>query len=296
MFKTVKFKIPIAAGIFSLLALGALAIIRSGADSIEWERDYEAAVERAASEEKIIVADLFTDWCAWCKRMDAETFAAPAVIESMAGNYVWLKLNAETDEDGIRLQERFAVTGYPTLLLLDEQGEEIDRIDGYVPADRFKETVEHALQNPESLGRLRQKTEKQPQDISSRYELAKKYLERKDYKNAGAQFRRVLELDPREQQGKIEMSRFYLALVLASQEEYDDALAQLDELEDRFPQGDRLAEAAVLRGQIYYYSGEPDKARDVFQTYLKNYPDHGYVRQVRRLLSELEPGGSVPSH
>lgn len=296
MFKTVKFKIVIAVGIFSLLALGALAIIRSGADSIEWERDYEAAVERADSEAKIIVADLFTDWCAWCKRMDAETFAAPAVIESMAEKYVWLKLNAETDEDGVRLQQRFAVTGYPTLLLLDKKGEEIDRIDGFVPADRFKETVEHVLQNPESLGRLRQTTEKQPRDISSRYELAKKYLERKDYKSAGAQFRRVLELDPKDQYGKSEMSRFYLALILASQEEHDGALAQLNELERRFPHGDRLAEAAVLRGQIYYYSGQPDKAREVFQAYLQKYPDHGYERQVRRLLRELEPGGSVPSH
>src|SRR2546426_1085582 len=71
----------------SLVAIGfvvsaivvGLAVTRIPAkpSTITWERDYGKAIERARSEKKLIVADMFTDGCALCKQMDAETFADP---------------------------------------------------------------------------------------------------------------------------------------------------------------------------------------------------------------------------
>src|SRR5262249_12123784 len=45
--------------------------------AIKWERDYNSAIQRAQAEKKLIVADMFTDWCVLCKKMDAETYADP---------------------------------------------------------------------------------------------------------------------------------------------------------------------------------------------------------------------------
>src|SRR5438093_12846185 len=107
------------------LVLGAAGTgIVAGPASIQWERDYGKAIARAQAEKKLIIADMFTDWCALCKDMDRETFGDSKVIQSMADKYVWLKLNTETEEDGERLQEESTSLTYPTVLILDGSCEE----------------------------------------------------------------------------------------------------------------------------------------------------------------------------
>src|SRR5712671_5274121 len=95
--------------VFALVIGLAVTGIPAAPSSITWERDYGKAIERARAEKKPIVADMFTDWCALCKQMDAETFADPGVIQNLANKYVWLKLNTETEEEGRRLQKEFAI-------------------------------------------------------------------------------------------------------------------------------------------------------------------------------------------
>src|SRR6266850_5917847 len=135
-------KVLVPAGIVLSAIVLAVALFPSRPSSITWERDYEKAIERARAEKKLIIADMFTDWCTLCKKMDAETFAEPRLIEKMADEYVWLKLNTETEEDGIRLQKDFAILTYPTVLVLDGQGEEVDRVGRFLPSPQFTQTVE----------------------------------------------------------------------------------------------------------------------------------------------------------
>ena len=40
--------------------------------------------------------DVYTDWCGWCKRMDASTFKDPTVAAYLNANFYPVKLNAET--------------------------------------------------------------------------------------------------------------------------------------------------------------------------------------------------------
>ena len=43
-----------------------------------------------------IFIDVFTDWCGWCKRMDATTFKDPNIAGYLNANFYSVKLNAET--------------------------------------------------------------------------------------------------------------------------------------------------------------------------------------------------------
>ena len=45
-----------------------------------------------------IFIDVFTDWCGWCKRMDATTFKDPNIAAYLNTNFYSVKLNAETNE------------------------------------------------------------------------------------------------------------------------------------------------------------------------------------------------------
>lgn len=60
-------------------ALVIIAFLVAGitvhAKAIDWERDYENALTRAKKENKLVIVNVYTDWCGQCRRMDKETFA-----------------------------------------------------------------------------------------------------------------------------------------------------------------------------------------------------------------------------
>ena len=287
MSKTKKFFL-----IFVVLPAAILIILatsRPRPDSIVWERDYEESLKIAQSHQQPIIAYLFTDWCGYCKQMEATTFVNPSVIDDMGDRYVWLRLNAETENDGILVHKKFGITSYPTVLILDHQGAEIDRLEGYFPPDRFQKTVDNFIRSSGSLGKLTEKAEKQPDSVQAQYDLAEKYLQRRDFGKAGHRLSRVIALDPDNRYGMTESSHYYLALSLASEEKNEAALEQLDQFDSRFPDSDLQADATLLRGQIYYYYGDATKARKVLSTYLESHPDHGYANRARQLLAEIGP-------
>src|SRR6266566_3802611 len=205
--KLLSFKFLVPAGIVLSAIVIVIMAIPARPSSITWERDYEKAIERAQAEKKLIIADMFTDWCALCKKMDAETFAEPQLIQKMADEYVWLKLNTETEEDGKRLQKDFAILTYPTILVLDGQGEEVDRIDRFLSSPKFRETVQSFVESPDSLASLRKAVQEQPNSVSARYALAEKFLNQNNYLKAVPHFQKVIELDPENREGKTDLSQ-----------------------------------------------------------------------------------------
>lgn len=64
---------------------------------IEW-LDFETAIERNKENPKYIFIDIYTDWCGWCKKMDASTFISPKVVGYMNTHFYAVKMDAEMRE------------------------------------------------------------------------------------------------------------------------------------------------------------------------------------------------------
>jgi thiol:disulfide interchange protein len=111
---------------------------------IKWETDYQTALQKAAQSNKPIVVDLYADWCHWCKRLDEDVWSDNDIVAFSKGQ-VYLKLNVQESEDGRRLVEKFKVRGYPTVLILNYRGEEINKIVGYMPANKYLKELKNAL-------------------------------------------------------------------------------------------------------------------------------------------------------
>jgi len=45
-------------------------------EQIQWMK-FEEAIAANANNPKMILVDVYTDWCGWCKKMDKETFTDP---------------------------------------------------------------------------------------------------------------------------------------------------------------------------------------------------------------------------
>ncbi len=124
---------------------GEQAASAPGASGTSWSA-WDAGLERAKAERRYVVVDVYTDWCGWCKRMDAEVYANADVSGYLAQKFVSIKLDAEGDAPlrhkghaltSSQLAQAFGVTGYPTTLFLTPDGDLVTSIPGYLPRERF---------------------------------------------------------------------------------------------------------------------------------------------------------------
>lgn len=114
---------------------------------------------KAGKKPKKVFMDVYTEWCGWCKKMDASTFQDAKFIEYMTANYYMVKFDAEQRAD-ITVKNRtykfmanpngkggtheYAITllsgqmSYPTVVFLDNSFDLIQSVPGYRDAAQMR--------------------------------------------------------------------------------------------------------------------------------------------------------------
>ncbi len=70
----------------------------ASATEIHWITDINELQEKMAKSPRKVYMDIYTDWCGWCKKMDATTFTNPSVVKYMNLNYYCFRFNAERQD------------------------------------------------------------------------------------------------------------------------------------------------------------------------------------------------------
>ena len=132
------------------------------AASITWMTWDEAMAAQKTNPKKLVV-DVYTDWCGWCKRMDATTFKDPKVSAYVAEHYHAVKFDAERKDDitydghtfsfqrqGKRGVHALAASlldnrlSYPSVVYFNDAMERIMISPGYKDADNFLKELKYA--------------------------------------------------------------------------------------------------------------------------------------------------------
>ncbi|MEM1134685.1 MAG: thioredoxin family protein [Bacteroidota bacterium] len=109
---------------------------------IHW-LNFEELENKLQTTPKPILIDAYTNWCGWCKRMDATTFKDEQVGKILTDSYYAVKLNAEGEAnirfDGkvfkeYELAKQLGVRGFPTVILINPETNQSKILTGYQKA------------------------------------------------------------------------------------------------------------------------------------------------------------------
>ncbi len=97
---------------------------------------WDAALNLAKKENKLIFLDIYATWCGPCKQLKKYTFANTKVGSFYNKNFINVSFNGEVG-DGATLAKKYKITGYPTLLFIDGDGNIVSQTAGYHNPDEL---------------------------------------------------------------------------------------------------------------------------------------------------------------
>ncbi|WP_209327656.1 protein-disulfide reductase DsbD [Pseudoalteromonas sp. PA2MD11] len=125
----------------SKAVVGEAAVQTHGFRQVANLSELKEEIAQASSEGRLVMVDLYADWCVACKEFEHYTFPDAKVQEQFA-HFELIQIDlTESDAKTIELMEEYTVFGLPSILFFDSQGNELleQRVTGFLNAKDFAE-------------------------------------------------------------------------------------------------------------------------------------------------------------
>jgi thioredoxin-related protein len=124
---------------YILLIICAIALVVHASDylpaanSVEWF-SYEKGMAYGKHQGKKIFITFHADWCKFCFKMDKDTFSDAAVSAYLNRNFIPIRVNFDNEQ---QVAAHYGVNSLPSNWFVDENGEKISNLPGYVSAEQL---------------------------------------------------------------------------------------------------------------------------------------------------------------
>lgn len=216
---------------------------------IQWSSlNFTKALQEANKTNRLIFVDMFATWCYPCKKYDSIVFSKSHVATYVHKHFVPLRRNGYQGEGNL-LRRRYNCVTFPCLLVIDPQGNEVERITRFHKANVFLERLKQIRAGKDTLASLEKKLAKDPTNQLIRFRVGYRLAYRGDAR----------------------------------------CVSYLRSVSQKPPKGfPHLAPKALyVLGRIYYRNTRRDwhSVVRVFREYLKRFPNHRKASRVRRLMN-----------
>jgi thioredoxin-related protein len=148
--------------------------------------NFESVFKLAAQHDKMIFIDFYTVWCGPCQFFENNIKYDIIFKSYMTDKFYTLQIDAELEQNK-EVVSKYNPNGYPTFVITNSKGEEIDRIGGLTEKspEKFISLIESILQGTEKLEVLKEQYIQHPDSIELfRKIILDKLFEKQLYKTA----------------------------------------------------------------------------------------------------------------
>jgi len=109
--------------------------------SIRWQTDILKAKVESEAEKRPLLLYVYSDGCAYCKKMLRDTYSDQSIISEVEQHFVPATVNYSDHPDWVR---QLKVRSFPTTVLISSDWEMVDSVEGYMAPNRFRQWLERS--------------------------------------------------------------------------------------------------------------------------------------------------------
>jgi hypothetical protein len=122
-------------GLFLLVLSGIPCLVPAAEPAMDpWYSDADIAWQRTKLTNRPLLLLATTDGCLYCDQMKHDTLTNRAVLNELQQSFI---LATAKDSDKPTLIRKLQITTFPTTVIISPQGRVLDKIEGYLPPQKF---------------------------------------------------------------------------------------------------------------------------------------------------------------
>lgn len=215
--------------------------------------------------------------------LDTVVFKDQKAIDFFSSEMLLVKINAEADTVTAR---KYKVSGYPTTVLTDNSGKDIDRLVGYAAVDEYLETMVNYSKGIGTLEDLLKQAQTR-EDRKLYFEIADKYKYRGGSEEAETWYNKVIEAGEPHDSLSGE-SRLSVADMYRRAKDWDKALRAFKAVAAEFGGSGYGMDAEIYVAIVYRSMGDTAQAIAAFENYAGKYPESEDMEYVNKQIEKLK--------
>jgi tetratricopeptide (TPR) repeat protein len=236
----------------------------------------EEALSLASKENKIIVLTVSAEWCPYCQKLEKEIFKSD-VGEELFKNLICVKVDFDTSY-GQKIKRKYRIISLPTVVFLNPEGKEIDRIIGYAGKEWFVNLLKKYSKGKDPLPEFQKKLKNDPNNPELLFQVGERILLRGNEKKGIKLLTKVIKLDPDNLSDYADNALFVLGRYYSRvKENPEKGLKYWRELFLKYPASDYGQGALSWMLRAYRDLNKLDDAESFLKSELKNKPKNSYL-------------------
>lgn len=273
--------------IFSALFL-SFGMVSSYA-KVNWISEYDAALKAAKTANQMLLVQITSETCIYCKKMDTEVLNTEAVEKLCNSEVKCAKLDSIQNPDGVQLSRQYRIPGTPTTILLDSDGGFIRMLNGYIPLERFTKEINNTLAKVKEFDKTLATLKTDPKNIEALAAAGNEYFERRLYDKALSYANQVIKFDPENTKSKTDTAYLMRAgIFLFQSNDLESGLKDLSVILNKWPASKNAKTALYLKGLILIHKGQTEEGKQHLQSFKQKYPDEQeLIKRIDSILARL---------
>jgi len=271
-----------------LAAAAAQPVPPAATPHIKWERSFEEALKKAQKSGKPVIVDFWAEWCAWCERLDQNTYSDPLVVRK-AQDFVAVRVNTEGSRKEIDVAVKYHVTSLPTIVFLSPMGRQLGRVNGFQGPGQFSRTLDAAQAIARSVMGWEDALRTNGDDPAALVALGAHDYDQQSFDDARDLLRHAAAVDADSPVDDRQRTRMLLAILENMDRNYASAERLVKEALALGPRGADNPKLLFVLGRTYVSWGRHADGVATMEIIVREYPQSPIAQKAKETIVNLGP-------